>query len=190
VDAVITSLGLERPILTGWSYGGVVICDYLDRYGEDAIGGVHLVGAVSRLGEPVIPFMGPRFLAALPGLFSADAEESMTALRDFVRLLTVDELDPADSYLMLGSAAAVPPGVRYALLNRTLQYDSLLAGLSTPVLITQGLEDEIALPTMAEHHASLIPHARTTYYPHVGHATFWEDPDRFNAELRAFAASV
>jgi pimeloyl-ACP methyl ester carboxylesterase len=29
VDAVIKSLNLERPILSGWSYGGVVICDYL-----------------------------------------------------------------------------------------------------------------------------------------------------------------
>jgi pimeloyl-ACP methyl ester carboxylesterase len=43
---------------------------------------------------------------------------------------------------------------------------------------------------MADHHARTVPHARTSYYPGVGHAPFWEDPDRFNAELRAFAASV
>jgi pimeloyl-ACP methyl ester carboxylesterase len=190
VDAVITSLGMERPILTGWSYGGVVICDYLDRYGEDAIGGVHLVDAVCRLGESVVPFLGPRFLAAIPGLFSADAQESMATLRDFVRLLTFEAMDPADSYLFLGSSAAVPPGVRQALLSRSVEYDSLLAGLRTPVLISQGLEDEIALPAVAEHHASLIPQARTAYYPQVGHSPFWEDPDRFNAELRTFAASL
>ena len=190
VNAVITSLELDQPILTGWSYGGVVICDYLRRYGEGAIGGVHLVGATSRLGEPAMPFLGPRFLATVPGLFSTDAEESMTALQAFVRLLTFEPLDPEDSYTFLGSAAAVPPGVRQALLSRTLDYDGLLSGLGAPVLITQGLEDEVVLPTMAEHHARLMPYAQTSYYPRVGHGTFWEDPDRFNSELRAFAASL
>lgn len=137
-----------------------------------------------------MPFLGPRFLATVPGLFSANAVESMTALQAFVRLLTLGGLDPEDSYLFLGSAAAVPPGVRQALLSRTLDHDALLAGLRAPVLITHGLEDEIVLPSMAEHNASLIPHAQTSYYPRIGHGTFWEDPNRFNSELRAFAASV
>jgi non-heme chloroperoxidase len=190
VHAVIMSLHLERPILTGWSYGGVVICDYLSRYGEGALGGVHLAAAVSRLGEPVVPFLGPRFLATVPGLFSTDAEESVRSLQTFVRLLTLEERSSADSALVLGASAAVPPWVRQALLSRTLDYDSLLAGLSLPVLISHGLEDEVVLPAMGEHHASLIPHAQTSYYPNVGHATFWEDPDRFNSELRTFAASL
>jgi non-heme chloroperoxidase len=190
VAAVIRSLDLERPILSGWSYGGVVICDYLSRYGEDQVGGVHLVGAVSRLGEPAMPFLGPRFLAVIPGLFSTDAEESATSLRDFGRMLTTEPLTPEDSYLVLGTAAAVPPRVRQGLLNRTLDYDGLLAELRTPVLISHGLEDAVILPAMADHNASTIPHAKTSYYAHVGHAPFWEDPDRFNAELRIFAASL
>jgi non-heme chloroperoxidase len=190
VHAVITSLDLERPVLTGWSYGGVVICDYLHQYGEEAVGGVHLTGAVSRLGEPVLPFLGPRFLATVPGLFSADAEESISSLRTFVRLLTFNELNSAYSALILESCAAVPPWVRQELLSRTLDYDSLLAGLSLPVLISHGLEDEVVLPAMGEHHARLIPHAQTSYYPNVGHATFWEDPDRFNSELCSFVASL
>ena len=190
VAAVIRSLDLERPILSGWSYGGVVICDYLSRYGEDRVGGVHLVGAVCRLGEPALPFLGPRFLAVIPGLFATDAEESVTSLRDFGRMLTNEPLTPEDSYIVLGTAAAVPPRVRQGLLNRTLDYDGLLARLRTPVLITHGLEDEVILPVMADHNANTIRHARTSYYAGVGHAPFWEDPDRFNAELRIFAASL
>ena len=67
--------GSGRPILCGWSYGGVVIGDYLRHYGEQAIGGICLVGAVSRLGESVMPFLGPEFVATLPGLFSDDVDE-------------------------------------------------------------------------------------------------------------------
>lgn len=58
------------------------------------------------------------------------------------------------------------------------------------MLITHGLEDEVVLPVMADHNANTIRKAQTSYYPHVGHATFWEDSDRFNAEWHIFAASL
>ena len=187
---MITSLDLERPILSGWSYGGVVVCDYLRHYGDDALGGLHFVGAVSRLGEPALPFLGPRFQAVIPGLFSTDAEDSVTALQTLVRLFTVGTLAPAEFYFLLGSAAIVPPHVRRELLSRTLDNDDLLARLRAPVLITHGLEDEVVLPAMAEHNSRVIPHAGVSYHPGVGHIPFWDDPDRFNAELRAFATAL
>jgi len=190
IAAVIRYLELVRPVLSGWSYGGVVICDYLSRYGEDGVGGIHLVGAITGLGESVMPFLGQRFVAVLPGLFSTDVEESMAALQAFGRLLTYEPLSLAESYRILGIAAGTPPRVRQALLSRTLEYDGLLAGLRTPVLITHGREDEVILPAAAEHHAGIIPTAQTSYYPGIGHAPFLEDPARFNAELRSFAASL
>jgi non-heme chloroperoxidase len=187
VAAVIRSLGLERPILSGWSYGGIVICDYLSRYGEDGVGGVQLVGAICRLGESVMPFLGQRFLAVVPGLFSTDVEESVASLQAFGRLLTREPLPAAESYRILGIAAGTPPRVRQGLLSRTLDYDRLLAGLRTPVLITHGLQDEVVLPVMADHNASTVRHAQTSYYPGVGHTPFGEDQARFDAELLAFA---
>ena len=81
IPAVVTDLALERPILCGWSYGGVVVADYLRSHGEGAVGGVVLVGAISRLGEPVLPFLGGDFVATLPGLFSTDVETSTAACR-------------------------------------------------------------------------------------------------------------
>lgn len=190
LHAVITTLGLERPILSGWSYGGVIICDYLRFHGEEGIGGVHLVSAVSRLGEPVLPFLGPQFVACIPGFFSTDAEQSVAALQTFLRICACGGPTEEDLYFFLGYNAIVPPYVREGLFSRTLDYDDALTQLRTPVLITHGAEDEIVLRTMAEHHARLIPHAQTSYYPGVGHAPFWEAPERFNGELRAFAATV
>jgi non-heme chloroperoxidase len=109
VHAVITSLELDRPILCGWSYGGVVISDYLSRYGAAAVGGLALVGAASRLGEPALPFLGPDFLATLPGLFSTDVEASTAALRTFIRLATSAAPAPQALYLTLGYNSVVPP---------------------------------------------------------------------------------
>ena len=145
VHAVITALGMERPILCGWSYGGIVIGDYLRSHGDRAVGGIVLVGAISRLGEPVMPFLGEEFVATLPGMLSTDVETSTTALQRFLRLTTRADPAPQDLYLALGYNSAVPPRVRQAMLSRTLSHDDLLERLTTPVLITHGLDDEIVL---------------------------------------------
>ena len=188
--AVIEALDLERPVLCGWSYGGVVIGDYLARHGEADVAGVVLVDAVSRLGEPALPFLGQEFVATLPGLFSTDVETSAAALERFLDLTTRAELPARDRYLALGYNSVVPPHVRQALLSRTLTHDDQLERLTVPVLLTHGLDDQVVLPSMSEHHARLIPHAKSCWYEQVGHSPFLEVPDRFNADLRAFASSV
>ncbi len=191
VRAVIEALGLERPILSGWSYGGLIIGDYLRTHGEDRIGGVHLVGAATKLGsEAALAVIGPDFLALVPGFFSTDAEESVRGLEALVRLCVSGEPEPRDLYFMLGYNAVVPPHVRQGLLSRALDNDDVLVRLSIPVLITHGEEDRVVLRAAADQHAGTIPHARTSYYPGVGHALFWEDAERFNRELREFAGQV
>ncbi len=190
IHEVITTLDLDRPVLCGWSYGGVVICDYLRAYSEHLIGGVSLVAAISSLGESVMPFLGEDFLATLPGLFSDEVETSISALEAFIRLTTEAEPTAEDFYRIVGYNAVVPPSVRQALLSRSVAHDDLLATLTTPVLITHGLKDRVVLPGMSERHARLIPNARASYYPDAGHTPFSEDPLRFNAELRAFATAL
>jgi pimeloyl-ACP methyl ester carboxylesterase len=54
VKAVIDTFRLQRPILSGWSYGGLVIADYIRLYGTDEIGGVNFVGATPVLNELVL----------------------------------------------------------------------------------------------------------------------------------------
>ena len=43
VDAAIRELSLDRPVLCGWSYGPLVMLDYVRHYGEARIGGLHVV---------------------------------------------------------------------------------------------------------------------------------------------------
>ena len=35
VAAIVDALGLDRPVLVGWSYGAFVICDYVRAHGQD-----------------------------------------------------------------------------------------------------------------------------------------------------------
>jgi non-heme chloroperoxidase len=190
IAAIITELDLRQPILCGWSYGGVVIGDYLHCHGSDALGGIALVGAASRMGEPAMPFLGPQFVACLPGLFSNEADESSSTLQTFLRLCQSTDPDPEDFYTVLGYNTVVSPQTRQEMLSRPLNYDELFAGLRLPVLITHGLDDKIVEPTMSQRLESIIPEARASYYTNVGHSPFHEDTLRFNTELRTFATSI
>ncbi len=188
VAAVIDRCGLDRPVLAGWSYGGFVICDYVRRHGEGGIGGINFIGAATMVGtDAASAHYGADFLSLIPGFFSTDVAESIPALDQFMRLTTHTPQLPADHYTALGYTVIVPPHTRRAMFRRRLDNDDVLQRLTVPVLITHGSEDRIVLPSMAEHGAALIRHARTSYYPGIGHAPFLENPARFNADLAAFA---
>src|SRR5258705_8191464 len=81
VQAVIQALDLNHPVLCGWSYGPLMILDYLRHYGEDSIGGVNFVGGVTAIGsdEEALVFAAD-FLNPVPGLFSAEAEVGVRRL--------------------------------------------------------------------------------------------------------------
>ena len=51
LNAIIQGLNLDHPILCGWSYGPLIILDYIRYYGEDAIGGINFVDGITKLGS-------------------------------------------------------------------------------------------------------------------------------------------
>ncbi len=190
IQAVITTLQLERPVLSGWSYGGVIISDYVRIYGDSQLGGIHFIGALTKLGDALLPLLGEEFASLIPGFFSNEAIASSNALERLVRLITHKPLPPEEFYYTLGYNTIVPPYVREGLLSRSLTNDDLLPTITVPVLITHGELDEIVLLNAAKEHAELIGHSHLSIYADVGHAPFWEDTDRFNNELYDFVKQL
>ncbi len=190
IQAVLTTLKLDRPVLSGWSYGGVIISDYVRIYGDRQLGGIHFVGALTKLGDALLPLLGKEFVDQVPGFFSNDAIASSQALQKLVRLITHEALPPEEFYYTLGYNTIVPPYVRAGLLSRSLTNDDLLPTFKVPVLITHGELDEIVLLGAAKEHAELISHAQLSVYAKIGHAPFWEDSDRFNRELYDFVKQL
>jgi pimeloyl-ACP methyl ester carboxylesterase len=191
IDAAVRELGLDRPILSGWSYGPLVILDYVRRYGEEGVGGFHFVGGITKLGsEDALSVLTPEFLALVPGLFSTDVRESVGALASLLRMCFAREPSAEELYLMLGYNVSVPPQVRQALFSRSFDNDDLLPQLRKPVLITHGAADAIVRPVAAEQHRAGIAHAQIQLMPNAGHAPFWDDAAAFNRRLREFAESL
>jgi len=187
VNAVIQSLALDHPVLSGWSYGPLVILDYIRYYGEDAVAGIQLVGGITNLGDAETgSFLAPEFLGLIPGFFSTDASESVASLEALLRLCMTTTLTDEDLYLMLGYNVSVPAYVRKALFVRSIDNDDLLPKIGKPVLITHGTADAIVKSTITARHQSRIAHALVELIPNVGHAPFWDDAPAFNRGLKAF----
>jgi non-heme chloroperoxidase len=187
VDGVIQALELDHPVVCGWSYGPLVILDYVRHYGEEAIGGMTFVGGVTKLGSDAAnSVLTSEFLSLVPGFFATDAEESAQSLRSLVRMCLAHEPSAEELYLMLGYNVSVPPYVRQALLSRSFDNDDLLPRLRKPVLIVHGAQDAVVKPTIVDQHRAGLPHARVEMMPNVGHAPFWDDAAAFNGHLRTF----
>jgi pimeloyl-ACP methyl ester carboxylesterase len=191
LHAVIEALRLERPVLCGWSYGPLVILDYIRHYGEDRISGIHFVDGVTKLGSAeATAVLTPAFLSLVPGYFATDVEESVRSLAALVRLCFVREPSTDDLYLMLGYNVSVPPYVRQALLSRSFDNDDLLPAIRKPALITHGAEDAIVKPAIVEQHEAGLAQAQIHIMANAGHAPFWDDATAFNQRLRLFCAGL
>ena len=187
VDAVMRTLNLDHPVLCGWSYGPLVILDYLRHYGETAVGGMTFVGGITKLGsDEAIAVLTPEFLSLVPGFFATDVEESARSLQSLLRMCLVEEPSAEDQYFMMGYNLSVPPYVRQALFSRAFDNDDLLPTLRKPVLIVHGAQDAIVKPAAVDQHRAGLAHARVEMMPKVGHAPFWEDAATFNGHLRTF----
>ena len=188
VAAILGELDLDRPVLVGWSYGAFVIGDYVRAYGQDRIRAVNFVAGAVKLGETAFgTLIGPGFLDHFADATSDDIPTSIRGMRGLVFAFAASPLPAADEETLLCSSMTVPAAVRAHLAARQLDYDDVLHTLRVPLLVSQGRDDTIVLPAMAEHIASTCPTADISWYDHTAHVPHLEHPDRFNRELAGLA---
>ena len=191
LHAILQTLGLDHPVLCGWSYAPLVILDYLRHYGEDDIRGVSFVGGVTKLGsDEAAAVLSAGFLGLIPGFFSTDAEESAHALESLGRMCFAGQLSDEERYLMLGYNLSVPPYVRQALLSRSIDNDDLLPGIRKPVLIAHGAADAVVSPDVISRQMSRIRNAQVRLLSNAGHGCFRDEAATFNRYMREFVETA
>ncbi|NYZ14439.1 alpha/beta hydrolase [Azospirillum sp. RWY-5-1] len=184
LHAVIEAAGLSRPIIVGWSLGGLVAGHYLKRYGLDRIAGLNLVGAVTRLAPELL---GQAALAHVEALSSADFAERADAIASFLAACFAVPPPDADFRRMLVFNGMVPRAVQLAV--PTLDDDGLDDVWATVprLLVTWGDEERHTRFEMSQRVLDLNPAARMSVFEGAAHVPFYERPERFNRELAAFA---
>jgi non-heme chloroperoxidase len=192
VRLLIEALGLDRPVLLGWSMGVFVALDYIRQFGTGALRGLIDVD------EAASDFKwdgwehGFLDLPTLHSLMTAVQDDKDAFIRDFVPDMFSQPQAPEDLEWMVSESSKLPIGPLSAILfDQTVQdYRDVLATIDVPTLICWGEHDRLlpvsGAPYMHEH----IHGSRLELFEHSGHCPFLEESENFNRVVEAFLDSL
>ncbi|WP_255557238.1 alpha/beta hydrolase [Sodalis sp. dw_96] len=181
--SVITASHARKPVLVGWSLGGVVITNYLAKFGDSPISGAVYVDGVIEL--------KPEQIVSHPEVYrdlnSTDLKTHLDAVRDFLSLCFHTQPDRTTFERLLANAAAASWDMQRAVMSVTVDAPQGLGKARIPLLLIYGGRDALvkAKPTIARA-VQLNPRVQGKLYANSGHAPFIEEPGRFNRDLSAF----
>lgn len=190
IAAVLAYAG-GPAVLVGWSYGGLVIADYLRERGTAGVEGLVLAGALTEIGRRRLGgAVGSAWDGLMRPVLSEDPAEAVPAIMTLATRMTVRPRPGAETQRHVGEMLSVPPSVRKALFKRDIGSAGVLSSVDVPTLIVHGEEDAVVAPSTAEYAAGKIPGAVMRWFSSVGHLPFTERREEFNAALFDFAGSI
>ncbi|WP_298176679.1 alpha/beta hydrolase [Saccharomonospora sp.] len=186
--AAVLEVAGPDAVVVGWSYGGLVITDYLRVHGTRGLAGIVFAGAITEIGKGRPGGrVGSAMSAALPDALSGDLDVALPALRTLATGMAAGPVPGHVSQALLGASLAVPPRVRKALFRRDVDSADVLAAVDVPTLVLHGTEDAVVDVSAGEYTAGKIAGAATRWWEGVGHLPFVESSHEFGTTLRWFA---
>ncbi|EHY89924.1 alpha/beta fold hydrolase [Saccharomonospora azurea] len=186
--AAVLDLAGGDAVVVGWSYGGLVIADYLRTHGTRGLAGLVFVGAITEIGKGRPGGrVGPAMAGALPAALSDDVDVALPALTALGEGMAAQPVPGEVEQALLGTSLAVPPRVRRALFRRDIGSADALSAVDVPALVLHGTDDAVVDVTAGEYTAGKIEGASTRWWSGVGHLPFVESAREFDTTLRGFA---
>ncbi|WP_375459268.1 alpha/beta fold hydrolase [uncultured Enterovirga sp.] len=186
LHAVGVAAGLRRPVLVGWSLGGLIVGHYLAKYGDGRVAGVNLVDAVTKLSPELLGSVSVGFAGDLA---SSDLSVRSNAIVMFLSACFARAPPEAELRQMLVYNGMVPRELQEGIGRISSNGVDEAFAIPPRMLVTYGGRDALTRPEMSNRVLALNSRATLSLYPNSGHAPFYEEADRFNAELAAFAAA-
>ena len=144
MQAIITGLALDAPLLVGWSMGGWVVMDYLEHFGDAALAGVGLIGSSITTGAHLPPAAAkvrndPPAKAV--GMYSEDLAENLAAVQAFVSVCFYQQPDAGTLAQAVGYNMLVPPQVRAAARLRQEDRRAVAEATGKPAWVAWGAHE-------------------------------------------------
>ena len=205
VDALATSLGLERYVVLGHSFGALIALQHAVDFSGRPAGTVISSGAPSeRLLMSHVELELDRFepVELREQVQASWAREAQAQTQHDVRALLSDQLpfhfaDPRDPRIddmrAAMSGAVYSPDVLRAAATEGyghIEVEDRLGDVRHPVLVLAGRHDRTCSVAAGEALARGIADAELVVFEHSGHMTFVEEPDAYRDAVRRFLARL
>lgn len=185
----LDDLGLQEVVLGGLSMGGYVTMAFWRRHRHR----VRAVVLADTRATADTDEVRARRTRQQEQVAAGDTSAVVQAMVDGLPGAYTKEHRPhvmAEVRRLMGGATA--EGITAALEAMKRRPDSTpdLATIDVPALVVVGEEDTLSPPDVAQEMCAALPAGRLARIPRAGHLSSLEDPDAFNAELRAFLETV
>jgi pimeloyl-ACP methyl ester carboxylesterase len=187
--ALLEHVGVERPVLVGFSMGGSIVLNFALRYPE----GVRALVLAGTGTGSIDKAQNAREFGPIADRFLRDgpAKVGEDYLRGPTRIQLLRKNPTAWQKLYAEFSELSPTGMAYTLrgvqLKRPTMYEleAKLRTLAVPTLVLVGAEDTPALEP-SRFLARTIPNASLEVLPATGHTLQLEEPAAFNAAVLGF----
>jgi non-heme chloroperoxidase len=181
---LVDHLGLQQPVLVGWSMACGELVKYAEQFGSDNVGGFVLVDGF--LPDKVSPEM----FAGLSGWMNQLQQDRQKQAEGFVR--SMYKKPQTEDYLkrVIDASEQTPPDTAVVLIYDMIAAKDFSAGLAKmnrPVLFTY---QPATQPTADFLKSKLGDRLRVAKFEGDGHALFVDDPEKFNRVLEEFMQSL
>jgi pimeloyl-ACP methyl ester carboxylesterase len=203
VQALIVALGLQDPVVLGWSFGSFVAQAHMARHGTAAayvlMGTVAQPVALELIDGELERFEPVRLRAqvAASWMCEASVETSAEARQLWHDQLPFHLADPegplVDWFIEHDQIVYQPEVLRHFASGGDYGMVDLRAELRQfrkPVLVLTGEHDRTASPASASELAQLLPLGQDVRIADAAHLPLYEQPDATLAVLRSFLARV
>ncbi len=191
LDAFLRQRQLDDVVLVGWSMGAGVTWAYVEQFGSDRVRGlVNVDSELTPLAQEGYPY-GRMSLEELSNTLSYIQSDHLGLIERANEMLVNDAPSRELETMMFDEASRTPPAVKTAIYADTLgEQPSDLSALDVPMLVCAGADETFASVEAVKHVAELVPDSRFELFEESGHCITVEEPERFNAVLRDFVASL
>lgn len=188
VRCVIDTLGLKEITLAGHSTGGAIAIRYMARHLSHGVSKLVLVSAAapSLIKRPNFPYGLDKetVLQLIRGTYA----DRPKMLSDFGDIFFFQHITGAFSewFFQLGLQASgwATAAIANTWLNEVLFSD--LETITVPTLIIHGIHDKVVPFQLGDIQNQSIKNSKLIPFYYSGHASFYDEKDRFNEELVKF----
>jgi len=192
---VMEAFGLHKPVLVGWSMGGITGADVAAHLPEDTISGIYYLSSAFSSMAILNGAATAQLLQIIA--YHADPAAIPKATVELVDACLASPAAPEPSYQLrcqLAGSMALQSAVMRGLVHMRIQEaDPIqkLLGSGLPVFLLYGVQDKLVNGDFVEQELRKVCKALDVRkLPDAGHTLFWEQPDIVASTLLKFASRL